>query len=171
MKNWFPAVRASYGALLLLAPGPVIQLYTGHAADRPTRVVARVLGARHVLQGLLSAGTPGAIVLVLGVEADLAHAASMVGLAAVDQTRRRAGLVDALVAGSFAAAGLVLARLGSRRRVVPAVDGGPAASLAARLATQREVTATLLARWALPASLRRGVSISPELHSGRRCSS
>ncbi|MGH3852288.1 MAG: hypothetical protein ACRDR6_02075 [Pseudonocardiaceae bacterium] len=159
MKNWFPAVRASYGAMLLLTPGPVIRLYTGHAAARPTRVVARVLGARQVLQGLLSAGAPGPIVLALGVEADLAHATSMVCLAAVDRTRRRAGLVDALCAGSFAAAGLILARRQFPHDASSAVGGEVTARLAARLATQREATATLLARWALPASLRRWVSL------------
>ncbi|MGH3829658.1 MAG: hypothetical protein ACRDRS_04285 [Pseudonocardiaceae bacterium] len=158
MKNWFPAVRASYGALLFLAPGPVIRLYTGHAADRPTRAVTRVLGARQVLQGLLSAGTPGPIVLALGVEADLAHAVSMVGLAAVDRTRRRAGLVDALCAGSFAAAGLVLARRQFPYRASSVVSGDVIAQLAVRLAARREVTATMLGRWALPASLRHWVS-------------
>ncbi|MBW0010160.1 MAG: hypothetical protein JO063_08585 [Pseudonocardiales bacterium] len=152
--SWFPAVRAGYGALLLLAPGPVVRLYTGHPTDRPTRVVARVLGARHLLQGLLSAGAPGPTVLVLGVEADIAHVASMLGVAALDPARRRAGLVDAIGAGSFAAVGLVLARRGSRNRVVPRVGGGPVARLAAR----RKVTATMLARWALPASLRHWVS-------------
>lgn len=152
--NWFPAVRTGYGALLLIAPDPVIRLITGRAADRPTRAMARVLGARHALQGLLSAGAPGPMVLALGVEVDLAHVASMMGLAALDQPRRRAGLVDALCAGSFAAVGLALVRRRPPHRAAPTAGGG----VAARLAAERQATATMLARWALPAPLRRWVS-------------
>ncbi|MGH3783956.1 MAG: hypothetical protein ACRDRO_25905 [Pseudonocardiaceae bacterium] len=149
--NWFSALRTGYGALLVLAPDSLIRLYTGHRPDRPTRIVARVLGARQVVQGLLCAGTPGPAVLVLGVEADLAHAASMVGLAALDRSRRRAGLVDALCAGSFAVAGLVLACRRFPRSGTPL-------GVTAQLAARREAAALVLARWALPASLRRWVS-------------
>jgi hypothetical protein len=152
--NWFPAVRTGYGALLLIAPDPVIRLVTGGPADRRTRAVVRVLGARHALQGLLSAGAPGPTVLALGVEVDLAHAVSMVGLAALNPLRRRAGRVDALCAGVFAAVGLVLARRQSSHRAAPALSGG----VAAQLAAGREATATMLASWALPPPLRRWVS-------------
>ncbi|PZS23971.1 MAG: hypothetical protein DLM61_23300 [Pseudonocardiales bacterium] len=152
--NWFSALRTGYGALLVLAPDPVIRLYTGHRPDRPTRAVTRVLGARQVVQGLLCAGAPGPVVLVLGVEADVAHAASMVGLAALDRSHRRGGLVDALCAGSFAVAGLVLACRRLPRSGTPAVD----ASAAAQLAALREAAALVLARWALPAPLRRWMS-------------
>ncbi|MGB8997222.1 MAG: hypothetical protein WCC65_18200, partial [Pseudonocardiaceae bacterium] len=93
--NRFAVLRAGYGTLLLVAPNPVIRLYTGHRADRLTRAVTRVLGSRHLVQGLGTAGTPSALVLILGVEVDLAHVASALALAALDRRRRRAGLVDA----------------------------------------------------------------------------
>ncbi|MGH3671099.1 MAG: hypothetical protein ACRDSH_10755, partial [Pseudonocardiaceae bacterium] len=48
-------------------------------------------------------------VLALGVEVDLAHAASMLGLAMLDPRRRRAGLRDAAVAAALAAMGVILA--------------------------------------------------------------
>lgn len=105
----FAALRVGYAALLLLAPDPVIGLYTGHRADPLTRAVIRLLGSRHLIQGILTGGTPSAHVLALGVQVDLAHAASMLGLAVLNQRRRRAGLIDAAVAGSFAIAGAVVA--------------------------------------------------------------
>lgn len=103
--NRFAALRAGYGTLLLAAPGPVFRLYTGHRADRVTRAVVRILGARHLVQGIVTAGNPGPIVLAVGAQVDLAHVASMLGLAVLDQRRRRAGLVDAAAAGAFAFTG------------------------------------------------------------------
>ncbi len=91
----------------------MIGLYTGHRADRLTRAVTRVLGSRHLIQAILTAGTPSAPTLTRGVQVDLAHVASMLGLAVLDQRRRRAGLVDAAAAGAFAVAGVVLARRAS----------------------------------------------------------
>ena len=107
--NRFAALRVGYGTVLLATPDPVIRLYTGHRADPLTRAVTRLLGARHLIQGMITGATPSALVLALGTEVDLAHVASMLGLAVCDRQRRRAGLIDAAVAGSFAMAGAVLA--------------------------------------------------------------
>ncbi|MGH3549850.1 MAG: hypothetical protein ACRDQU_17420 [Pseudonocardiaceae bacterium] len=157
--SWFSALRTGYGAVLVLAPDPVIRLFTGHRSDQPTRAVARGLGARQVVQGLLCAGAPGRAALALGVEADLVHAASMVGLAAVDQAHRRAGLVDAVCAGSFGVAGLVLAcRRFPCSGTPPMGAGSVSAGVAAQLASWREAAALVLVRWVLPASLCRWVS-------------
>lgn len=152
----FAAVRAGYGALLLLAPDPVIRVYAGHPADRRTAMVARLLGIRHpapgirhLAQAVLTAGTPGPAVLGLGVEADLAHAASMIGLTACDRARARAGLVDAVGASSFAVAGAVLACRIPVRPLHPVGNGTLAHLVAARAAA-----AAWLARWLLPARRR-----------------
>lgn len=78
-------------ALLMLRPG---------AAGRGTAAVVRVLGARHVLQGLAGLGgwvRPGMDVAVDGV-----HAASMVGLALVDRAHRRRAAASAVIAIAFA---------------------------------------------------------------------
>lgn len=140
--NRFAALRVGYAALLLAAPEPVIGLCTGHRADPPTRAVTRLLGSRHLIHGILTGGTPSALVLALGVEVDLAHAASMLGLAVLDQQRRRAGLIDAAVAGSFALAGAVLA--------ARAPAGLPPLGLVARLGNQRQNLATRIAQHTLP---------------------
>ncbi len=147
--NRFAAVRAGYGVLLLGAPGPVIRLYTGHRADPRTQMVARLLGARHLPQAVATAGPASRTVLGLGVETDLAHAASMVGLAGWDRARRRAGLVDAAAAGSFAVVGAALACRGS---AVPSGLGG--GGRLGALAAWRQAAAAWLARWLLPVSLR-----------------
>jgi hypothetical protein len=143
--NRFAVLRAGYGTLLLVAPDPVIRVYTGHRADPLTRAVTRVLGSRHLVQGLCTAGTPSALVLALGVEVDLAHVASMLGLAVLDRRRRRAGLVDAVAAGSFAIAGTVLTARA-------ALSWRPATVI--RLEAWRESAATWTARRTLPAPIR-----------------
>jgi len=147
--NAFPLVRAGYGVLLASAPGTVTHRYSGHPADRRARVVARILGVRHLTQAVLTLGTPGPTVLALGVEADLAHAASMLGLAAVDRARRRAALIDGAGAGSFALAGWVLTR-----RTPPAPIHSVGDNTTARLAAWREALAARLAPWLLPPALR-----------------
>jgi len=147
--NAFPLVRAGYGALLVCTPAPVVRRYAGHHADRRARVVARILGVRHLAQAVLTLGTPGPVVLGLGVEADLAHAASMLGLAAGDRARRRAALIDGAGAGSFALAGWVLTR-----RTPPAPIHSVGDNTTARLAAWREALAARLAPWLLPPALR-----------------
>jgi hypothetical protein len=99
--------RACYGGALLVAPGPVIRWCTGSPAGPRTRAVARVLGARHLLQAAVTTGAgPSAESLGLGAAIDIAHAASMAGLAVADRRVRRVTLTDALIEIAFAAAGL-----------------------------------------------------------------
>ena len=99
--------RACYGGVLLVAPGPVIRWCTGRPADPRTRAVARVLGARHLLQAAVTTKTgPSAESLGIGAAIDITHAASMAGLAVADRRVRRATLTDALIETVFAVAGL-----------------------------------------------------------------
>jgi hypothetical protein len=101
------AVRAGYGAALLLVPGPVIRASTGSQAGPRTRAVARVLGARHLAQAAVTVGSgPSAEALGLGAAVDITHAASMAVLALADRRVRRMTLTDALIETAFAAAGL-----------------------------------------------------------------
>ncbi|MGH3205838.1 MAG: hypothetical protein ACRDP5_27860, partial [Streptosporangiaceae bacterium] len=51
-------VRATYGAALILLPGPVIWLATGRRPSRRTCRVAAVLGTRHLIQAALTAAAP-----------------------------------------------------------------------------------------------------------------
>ena len=108
------AVRACYGAALLLAPGSLLRLCTGYPADSRIQLTARVLGTRHVIQAALTAGAgtglPGAGRPGASAAVDLVHASSMAGLAAASPRLRRTALTDALLETALAAAGLVTAR-------------------------------------------------------------
>jgi len=144
--NRLALARGAYGVLLAAAPRLVVRAYGGRPGQ-PDRAVARVLGWRQMLQAAGCAGAPGTWVLLLGAEADAAHALSAVMLAVADRPRRRAGLTEALVACSFAAAGIAAARRAGR--ATPNA-GGPGT-----LAGWRKCAAERVAAAAVPAALRR----------------
>ena len=102
--------RAANGAALLAVPGGVLRATVRGRVDRPARVVTRILGARHLVQARLTGLRPGPAALWIGTAVDAAHAATALGLAAVDADRRRAAIGNALSALAFAAAGAALAR-------------------------------------------------------------
>lgn len=104
----FGAARLGWGLTLLTAPDRCIELAGGpDDAGVDARRIARVLGARHVLQaGVELAAWPRW--RRLGATADLLHAASGVGLAAVDPRWRRVALIDAALATSWAVVGIAL---------------------------------------------------------------
>ncbi len=111
--------RGLWGLALVVAPRRVVTAVPGVGADPRALGVARVLGARHLAQAVLSGVRPGREVLALGVWGDVAHASTAVGLAALDRRRARAGLLDAAVALTWAGFGLH-----DLRRWTP--DRGPA---------------------------------------------
>lgn len=92
----------------------------------PSAAVAGVLGTRHVAQALLTADRPTSAVLVLGAEADAAHAATMTVVAAASRRWRRYALADTLIAATLAAASLACAA------GAPASDPGAGRLLAFR---------------------------------------
>jgi hypothetical protein len=100
-----PVIRAGYGMVLLLAPGPAIRLATGRLPGPRTRRVARVLGIRHLIQATLTAAAPRPATFAVGGQVDAVHTASMLLLAAVSRAGRRAALTDALAEAALAAAG------------------------------------------------------------------
>ncbi|MGH9046838.1 MAG: hypothetical protein ACRDVW_05930, partial [Acidimicrobiales bacterium] len=89
-----------WGTALLMAPARMISLLGGEDEVR-SRLLARVLGLRHVTQGLFEI-TGGNRRWSAGTKADLAHSLSALGLAAFSRRWRKAALVDALIAASFA---------------------------------------------------------------------
>lgn len=97
--------RVGYGMVLALAPAPAIRLATGHAPGRRPCQVARILGARHLIQAALTAVAPRPGFAV-GSQVDAVHATSMVMLGAVSRAERRAALTDALAEAGLAVAGL-----------------------------------------------------------------
>jgi len=98
-------VRGAWGTALLLAPRPVLEHVHHVRVDRPSLVVARVLGARQLAQAVLSGADPSPEVLAMGVWVDGAHAATALGLAVADRQRARAGLADAALAALWAVLG------------------------------------------------------------------
>ena len=97
--------RGLWGLALLTRPEQVLTHVYRVQLDRPSLVVARILGARHLVQAVLSGVQPSPEVLAMGVWVDGAHAASAVGLAVVDHQRASAGLVEAVAATGWSAAG------------------------------------------------------------------
>jgi hypothetical protein len=147
--NPFVAVRAGYGAILLLAPDRVSRRATGRTPDRISRAVVRILGARHLTQAVMSIGTSSRVVQALGAEVDALHSLSMLGLAAVDPPRRRGALIDAAIAGCFAATGALLAARRPSDEPPPTDPRGPLLHLAGL----RARAATGIGRRTLPAAL------------------
>ena len=109
----FPAARACYGAALLCAPGLLLGLCTGQPPSQRARAVARVLGARHLAQAVLTLWRPGPAMLLAGAGVDACHAASMLALAVADPRMRAAGIADGAAAAAFTATG-ALAGAGGR---------------------------------------------------------
>ncbi len=105
----FSWLRAAYGCALLVLPGALADRLAV-PLDGRGRAVARVLGARHLLQAAGTAADPRYPVLAGGAAVDALHSASMLALAALDRPRRRAAALDSVFAASFAVAGLMLAR-------------------------------------------------------------
>ena len=100
-------IRGLWGAALIVVPGRILTDVHHGPAGGVDVAVARVLGVRHLAQAAFTVTSAGRELLFLGTLADLAHAASALGLAAVDPTRRRAGLTESAIAAGFAVAGVV----------------------------------------------------------------
>jgi hypothetical protein len=103
--------QIAVGAAMLVAPRFVAALSRG---PLPPTLIVRVLGAREVGQGVLTATRADRRTLGLGAAVDISHLASMVALAIASVRWRRTASSSAAIAAASAAAGLALAR-GSTR--------------------------------------------------------
>lgn len=105
-RTWVSAaVRAGYGTALLLVPERVLALGARPPFPPPAAAVARVLGARHVLQAVVTVAAPTGRVLGAGALVDASHGSTDVALAAVAPRWRRIALADAALAAILAADG------------------------------------------------------------------
>ena len=102
----FALIEGCWGATLLLAPGSLLSAVAREPIDRRVTDVTRVLGARSVLQALLTGPRPTRRGLRLGALVDATHAASMLAAAAAGLGPRRLTVTSAATATAFAAAGL-----------------------------------------------------------------
>lgn len=100
------AVRVGLGSCELLLPAVIDRTLLHGQGDAGEHDVIRVLGARHLVQGLLT-GWAGRPWHLLGGVVDLLHSSSMVLLAVVDRKRRTPAAVSAAVALSFGIAEFV----------------------------------------------------------------
>lgn len=98
-------LRAAWGAALLIDPHRVLRATDSGPVDTPSVVVARILGARQLLQATLSGLRPSPEVLAMGVWVDTVHALTASALALSVRARARAGYTDAAIASVWAAAG------------------------------------------------------------------
>src|SRR3954447_20918750 len=96
--------RAGWACLLLLVPKRLLAAGSHPPVPAPAVALARVLGARQLLQSAATAVAPTARVAGLGAAVDALHVGTDVGLAAVSPRWRRVALIDALVGAGLAAA-------------------------------------------------------------------
>lgn len=100
------AVRMAWGTALLLAPRAPVGLVTDGQPDPATRVAARMLGGREVAQALALTRHRSRAWILASCAVDTTHAISMLLLGALRPDYRRLAITSALIAGSFALAGL-----------------------------------------------------------------
>jgi hypothetical protein len=105
--------RLAYGTALLASPARIVRAYGGDPADEAITMAARILGARHVIQAVVTGNHPGPIRRYGGALVDALHALSMFTLASMDSDHARPALIDGSVAALFCVAG-VRAGTGSR---------------------------------------------------------
>jgi hypothetical protein len=102
------AVRVAYGGVLLVAPPAGNATIVRTPPDHIETVVGRVLGARHLVQGLAESAPRW--VGRLGLLVDSAHMTSMVGWAVLDRRHRRTAMLSAAAAALFTVAELGVTR-------------------------------------------------------------
>lgn len=99
----FAAVRAGWGAVLVLCPDAVVGSASGRSPTSATRVVARILGARHLAQAAAGLEWHSQTARDLGLATDMLHALTGLGFAMLPTGWRRGALLDASLAAAFAA--------------------------------------------------------------------
>lgn len=101
------AVRALWGAALLIAPDTVLTRLPHQDIDRPDRIFARVLGARHVIQAAITNRCDTRHGILTGAAVDATHATATAILARLAPARRTLALTDVAIAAALAGAGIL----------------------------------------------------------------
>lgn len=123
-------VRAGYGLVLAAFPGWVVGLLARRNPGPTGRLVVRTLGLREAGQALAVMPRPTSAVLSVGAGVDVAHAGTMVWLAAQSTTWRRPALLSASLATTYAVATFVAAsrtpgQTGAAPRPVAGAEASP----------------------------------------------
>lgn len=98
------AVRAGWGAVLVLCPAAVAGAAAGGPVDGRAVTATRILGARHLLEAAIVAHHPMPAVTAAVASVDAVHAFTMSALAIADPQRRRLAATSALAAAGLAVA-------------------------------------------------------------------
>ncbi len=97
------ALHVCLGIPLLIAPGMVVGALPHQRIDRPVRVFARILGARHLLEAAVLARRHTHEWILAGAAVDATHALTMVLLACLCPARSELALGNAAGATLLAA--------------------------------------------------------------------
>ncbi|MFC7551017.1 hypothetical protein [Plantactinospora sp. GCM10030261] len=101
--------RALWGTALLATPGPVLRGLGGRRTELAVAVL-RVLGTRHLAQGLVTAARPTGPVRVAGAVVDALHALTTVLVAGVDRRQRGPALAETGLAVAWIRTAVTAAR-------------------------------------------------------------
>lgn len=104
------AAEACSGIALLLFGRSLLDAVARGPSSRRVINIARMLGVRQLLQGLVTVQRPTRRILRLGAAVDALHAATMVAAAAAGVGPRRVTIASAAVAGAFTAAAVSQSR-------------------------------------------------------------
>ncbi len=96
------AIRAAWGAGLLLAPDAAWRIVGGANPGPPARRITRVLGGRELVQAAIAIRHRSRFSALAGVAVDATHGATMLAVAIWRPADRRPATASALAAGSFA---------------------------------------------------------------------
>jgi hypothetical protein len=103
-------LRAAWGVALLAVPARVLGALERTDHTRAQVLVARILGARHVIQAGVVTVVGGSSIRREGAVVDGIHALTSLGMAAASRRWRRLALTDAAIAAGLCAAGVSTAR-------------------------------------------------------------
>lgn len=117
--GWLELLRLGVGAGLSLCPIRVAGRAQGRAATPEAVLFTRLLGLRHLVQGVAGLAAPGLFTPARGAVIDAVHAATMLPLV-VGHQHRRAAALNIVAAAGFAGLGLAASHRG-----VPARPGPP----------------------------------------------
>lgn len=105
-------LRAGWGGALLLMPETLLRIGGRPVPPSSAVVLARVLGARQIVQAVVTAARPSPRVAALSCAVDATHALTDLWLAAASPRWRHVA-IDAVIAAGLSAAGAA-----ARRRVL-----------------------------------------------------
>jgi uncharacterized protein YjeT (DUF2065 family) len=98
--------RVAWGLLLVTSPRTAARRLTDRNPSELATAILRLLGARHVVQGVVTLVHPTATVVRAGAATDMLHAGTAAAWASWWPDARRPSALDAGIAAAFGVAGV-----------------------------------------------------------------